>query len=288
MITIDITQPLSRKERILNRNCKVDLSPFRSFIEKMNAGDYHLSFTSLKEFSVSPLSFLRYKTGKKEQTESMKFGNLVHTLILEPEEFDNRYLILSKALPEYTWAKKENREAKDIAESLAASKNMEVVTESDVDSALDIKEAVLGNSFAGPLIQDCDVFEKKTTLSLFDRKFVVKMDALKYASYVVDIKKVADARPEKLRWQMQRQKWHWQSFLYIMAANLSYYSHFYNVCVDGSMNVSVIRQSAYDMMKAEAEIKEALQLLDTCIIGDTWNYSLEFYTESGYYNAEEI
>lgn len=55
----------------------------------------HLSFSSLKAFGKSPKHFIQYKLEKFEPTPAMKFGTLVHAAILEPDKFDNDFVVCS-------------------------------------------------------------------------------------------------------------------------------------------------------------------------------------------------
>jgi hypothetical protein len=55
----------------------------------MNTKDKYLplSFSSLKSFDRSPLSFVHYKEGPRKETDAMRFGTMVHRAVLEPDKY---------------------------------------------------------------------------------------------------------------------------------------------------------------------------------------------------------
>ncbi len=287
MRTIDITEDLTLKERIERREVPFDPSEYQAFIDKMNTGDFSLSFTSIKEFASAPLDFLRYKIGKKPETDSMRLGDLEHTMILEPEKFYDKFLILEKpkGFEEFTWAKKENKIAKQNAEIEAATKELTVVTIDEVEKALEIKECILSNEVAGAMVNGCERYEQPVKFELFGFTWFGVIDAHD-RRVILDLKKVADARPNKLRWPFQERKMNWQAFLYRYA--LKGHHDFYNICYDSHGRVSVVKMADFDIQAAQAQIEKACIALRECIIGDNWNQSLEFRTQMGYFESSEL
>ena len=65
----------------------------REMIERIQSGNFHLSFSALYAFSVSPSAFLNYKCGETKTTNAMLLGSVLHCLVLEESEFKNRYMI---------------------------------------------------------------------------------------------------------------------------------------------------------------------------------------------------
>jgi hypothetical protein len=66
-----------------------------AIIMRLIRGEDHLSFTSINAFRRSPVTFIDYKLNKLEETDedtaAMKFGSMLHCLVLEPGDFENRY-----------------------------------------------------------------------------------------------------------------------------------------------------------------------------------------------------
>ena len=55
-----------------------------------------LSSSNLKDLLKSPWSYWHNKQNPRESTPAMQFGSLVHTLILEPNNFSNEYMVADK------------------------------------------------------------------------------------------------------------------------------------------------------------------------------------------------
>lgn len=64
-----------------------------ALIASIEAGDYHLSASSLKQFMLSPRHFIDYKLRPREETKAKRRGTLVHLLCLQPELFPTEYII---------------------------------------------------------------------------------------------------------------------------------------------------------------------------------------------------
>ena len=57
-------------------------SAVRDLIRRIENKEEYLSYSSLREFAISPRHFLRYKMKQKEQTPAMVFGSLVDCMLL--------------------------------------------------------------------------------------------------------------------------------------------------------------------------------------------------------------
>ena len=124
------------------------------FAALMDQNKIKLSFTALKEFCTSPLAFLRYKMRDKTSTDAMILGSLFHCLVLEPSKFKKKYVVLKKAkgFEANNWSKAENKKKKELVYASAKETNKIVITESQLLAALDKKDALLSNTFAGELL----------------------------------------------------------------------------------------------------------------------------------------
>jgi hypothetical protein len=277
------------KKRILEREPQLLKQNYQNLINKISIGDFNMSFSALKNFSISPLSFIKYKCREKKDTDALKLGRLTHLLILEPHLFDEKYIIIQKAkgFEGNNWAKKENKDIKVAAEAKAVEQGKEVIQVPLLEEALEFKDAVLGNSSAGDVVRGCTVYEKSLIWEAHGYTWRGFIDG--YGKrYSFDLKKVRDARTRKMRWVYQDEKFHWQGYLYNTATSKYKYKDFYIIAYDGDLNVNVIKIDQYDLMRAEAEINDILKHFNQCAISEQWMYSLEYWTEEGYVKSSEI
>jgi exodeoxyribonuclease VIII len=53
-----------------------------------------LSYSSLKAFSISPKHFINYRNKPKETTPALTYGQALHCMLLEPQEFNDTFTIM--------------------------------------------------------------------------------------------------------------------------------------------------------------------------------------------------
>lgn len=116
-------------------NAFVEL-PTASLIERMSNDEYHacpeFSSSQLKDMNRSAAHFYVNsitKEAKKEASTAMNFGTLVHTMFLEPEQFENEFVIAPKFNRRTTVGKEE------AAAWEQANEGKMLVSEEDVDNA---------------------------------------------------------------------------------------------------------------------------------------------------------
>jgi hypothetical protein len=68
-------------------------SAVRDLIRRIENKEEYLSYSSLREFAISPRHFLRYKLRQKEQTPAMVFGSLVDCMILTEDQVEARFAV---------------------------------------------------------------------------------------------------------------------------------------------------------------------------------------------------
>ena len=112
----------------------------------MTNAEYHshpaVSKSDLDLISRSPLHFKTAKETPKVQTESMLLGSLVHKLVLEPDDFDNEYIVAPVC-------DRRTKQGKEIwNDFMESSAGMSVITEGLKSKAESIADAVLKDAAA--------------------------------------------------------------------------------------------------------------------------------------------
>jgi hypothetical protein len=164
--------------------------------------DRPLSYSSLKAFNTSPNHLLNYWAKVFTPTPAMAKGSLIHTLILEPEEFESRYAVWDggrRAGKEYK-AFQESNEGKDILKA----EEVEEVTKI-VDS---VKNNVLLNKMTGT--------ELLVEWDLNGQPFKGFVDGFG-DGFILDVKTTSDASPKAFLRDVIKYKYYWQAALYLNA-----------------------------------------------------------------------
>jgi exodeoxyribonuclease VIII len=123
-----------------------------------------LSFSSIKEFNKSPLHFLTYKNKQKKTTPAMRFGSVVHKLVLEFNDFTNRYAVAPECDRRTTVGKNA------WAQFVELSEGKEVLTTDEMNAAIDIKHAIERHPVANKIVQHCGQREIHFETELFGHK----------------------------------------------------------------------------------------------------------------------
>ena len=150
-----------------------------------------LSRSQLWELTKSPLHFWhKYRNPdyvKPAKTEALIFGDLVHTLVLEPQFFDCRFVIS----PKFDKRTKIGKHSAMIFESSIAGRTS--ITQDDKDKADLMAKAVLTNKYASQLLKDC-MIEKSIYFTHPESGLQCKVrpDAWR-KNIVIDLKTSADA-----------------------------------------------------------------------------------------------
>lgn len=239
----------------------------------------HLSYSSLSAFKSSPKDFIDYKLGVREETDAMLYGSMLHCLVLEPDDFENRYHILDDrdicvqiggAKPRATKAYKE---WKEIAFSEAAGKI--IVETGDYLAAKIAAENIRHNRASAKVLNLATVHEKPIEWEFKNFKFKGFIDGIGEKA-VFDLKSMPDAKPDKVQREIMQRGLYLQAAMYLYAEGkpLDYYI----IAVDRKGGISVHK---LEMALIEHGMKEYDSLLDKfnhCILSDAFNQSHDFYS----------
>ena len=169
-------------------------------------GQYALSSSSLKKLLQSPRAYRNSLRYSDNSSQALRDGRLVHLSILEPEKVKDLIVI------EGTKAKKEYKDA------VAEHGDHMVYTESEMNNAFWIADAVLKNNEASFLLQGCD-YEISGVDMIEDIAFRAKADAIsKDRSVIVDLK-TTSANIEDWKWEAKKYNYGLQAALYMHIFN---------------------------------------------------------------------
>jgi len=277
-------------KEIENQQPEIITPAHREAIDKLDSGDFHLSFSKLRRFMVSPWALVCYMAKEFKDTAAMKLGALEHVIILEPKEFEKRYVVYSKEDESKTWGQLPNKAIKAEAEAEAIDGNKICVPLEMVLEAINRKNLIYNNLVSGELLRGCNYFEKKLEWDYLGYNWLGYIDG-GCPAYFLDIKKVPDAIPRKLKWTAKDRDFAGQGFLYNKGLGVAPYRESYFICVDGSETVTTIEFKGFQYQEAEANIIEAVNKLNECRSEGAWTMNKEFWCpdeDKGYYTYERL
>lgn len=257
-------------------------------IQLLMNGETHLSYSSLKNFASSPKEFIEYRLREKKQTDAMLYGSMLHCLVLQPEDFFNRYhtiddtdivneLIAGGAAN--ARATKKYKEWYIIEAAKGAGK--EVVDPQEYKHAKIVADNVIHNRASRKVLQMMSRRETGIEWSYKNFKFKGFIDADDSKIVMADLKSIPDADPKKAYWEIINNYHYLQAAMYIygMAQNGVEIEDYYIIAVDKLGGVSV---HELDHNLLEYGMKEYERLLDafnTCILTDSWEQSHDFWSK---------
>lgn len=258
-------------------------------VAKLMRGEMRLSYSALSAFKESPAKFVEYKMRKKVTTDAMVFGSMVHCLILEPQDFDNRYFTFDDSAkcqeiggdkPRATKAYKEWKAAK-----LSEAGEREIVDPQDFLSAKTIADNVKNNRAAAKVLRLCPIHEKGIDWEYKNFKFHGFIDG-DGEEATFDLKICADATPRKFQRTIIDMDYHMQGAMY-QYGNGRVKRH-YMVAADKTGGVSVHLLHDKLIEKGMEEYDRLVGKFNECILAEGWGQSYDFWADryDGIYMAE--
>lgn len=253
----------------------------QGIVNKLISQESHLSYSSLSQFKDSPKSFIDYKLKTFVQTDAMIYGSMVHCLILEPTEFENRYYVINdlEICSEIGGAKpratNKYKEWYSEQEATATQQGKQIVEYSDYQSALLQSLNVRHNAAAKSVMNKIIETEKKIEWEDKNFKFRGVIDG--DGSVIVDLKSCADASPRKFQRQIIEMDYHLQAALYLKGLGVN--KPYYIIAFDKNNGVSVHQLTETLLTHAMKEVDTLLDQFNKCILEDGFNKSYDFYSE---------
>jgi hypothetical protein len=249
-------------------------------IDRLMSQEDHLSYSSLSAFKRSPKSFIDYKMGIKEETEAMQYGSMFHCLVLEPEDFANRFHVLDDrdiciqiggAKPRATNAYKAW-----YATAMQEAGNKTLVETDDFLAAQIAANNVLFNRASSKVLDMASEREKPIEWEFKNFKFKGFKDG-DGEKIIFDLKTCADANPKKFQRDIVDKGYYLQAAMYLYAGGEQ--KDYYIIAVDKKNGVSVHKLEMALIQHGMDEYNDILDKFNHCILKDAWNQSFDFYSD---------
>ena len=287
-----------------------------ALIKKLQSGDFTLSYSSLKAFSVSPRNFISYKLKEYKETPAMIMGNVVHCLVLEPDIYKDLYYeapVVNAATVEgkKAWAElytkltekefplnqkgtpiipkvgdliamiKEETTERD-EKGKTTKRGITVIPGTQSEEAKFRARMLLQNEATRWVINQITQTEVDTEFDICGVKFKGRIDGLG-PGLIADIKNIPDASIHPAVGQIYRGKMYWQAYCYDIATGGD--SDCYILAVDGNGETSVHRFQDRHKEKAEVEMIEYVQQFLDCVERShfdpaIWDQSQDYWLRS--------
>lgn len=249
---------------------------FKNEIEMIMNMERGLSFSSLKSFLQSPKHFYRYKTEKKTTT-AMDEGTAFHMSVLEPEEFEKKYFVLddSKICAEIGGSRPRSTtkysEWKD--KELLKHEGQSMIDKEDYEQYKNMGKYLRQCSATKNLLNGLSSTEKPFKMEYEGFMITGKIDGVG-KDYILDLKKVADASFQKVKWVIRDMLYDMQGAIYSLSEKKDKY---YLILIDNSCNVTVVRLCVETLKLGMDKFDGAINEFRRCVEEDLFNSSYEFW-----------
>lgn len=270
---------------------QVESNPYFELIDRILHREEKLSVSSFKEFMKSPRHFIRYKLREEKQTDAMLKGSVIHCLILEPDEFDDRYVIEPENAPRKPSIAQIN--AKNPSDSTLESiafwddfnknaKGREVVPRSIFKTAERVKEYTYKNPAIRYVLDGMHTTEKFVEWELGGYQWHGFVDGIGN-DFFVDLKGMRDATPRKAKYTIRDMGYLFQGYLYGLSPECKG-KDFFIVALEDMPNGSVIRIDQKTLSTQREEIDYYLGMFKKCTFENAWNRGYDYFTKNGIFN----
>ena len=246
--------------------------------EKFYNGELYLSYSALSAFRKSPKHFIDYKIKAHEDTDSMLLGKAFHCLVLEPQKFEIEFAIA----PNIDRRTKAGKEAYE--QFLQTSQDKTVLSDTLYNTAIDMACAALSNKESKALLDGLEDKEQKVFFEKYGFKFMSVLDG-NAKDYVIDLKQIPDATPQKVQREIISRGWWLQAGMYLEGIKED--KDYYIIAVDRQGNVSVHLLMKGLIEYGMTEFKRLCADFEDCLSTDSWNESFNYRSHNGIYPIDK-
>jgi hypothetical protein len=221
----------------------------------------------LVEMTRSPAHYDHARKNPKAPTTAMDFGQLLHTLVLEPAKMATSYVVV----PQET---RRGTKAWDGYELTAGTRKL--IKQGELDLASRMAEAILSHPKASLILGQCAQRELSAqwTDVLTGQVCKGRFDLFHESGVIADIKSTEDARPDAFMRSIVQYKYHWQAAMYCDGAQaitgLPFTFCFIAVEKEAPFGVGVYTIDSDFLERGRSEYKAALAKVAECEAKNNW------------------
>lgn len=230
-----------------------------------------LSFSSLKEFNLSPKHYIEYIERKKEATPDMILGSAFHCYILENEKFDNKYIVAPK-FDKRTKEGKANSEAFQLEHT-----GKETLTPDQWDVLTSCANSFTKHEPAIKLFSERIEVEKKIRFDFMGLPFVGYIDAIGF-NFIFDIKMVQSSQGAIFQREAYNRMLHLQAAIYSIT-NIDKDFYFVACEKQSPYNVNVFKADAEFIEKGISELTRLCDGFTRCLDLKQFTQGYEFWQD---------
>lgn len=238
------------------------------FYKTLPAADYHaadaINNSGFTQLARSPFHFRHAEP--REATRSMHLGSALHMAVLEPEKFEDSYLILDV----------DDRRSSIYKEAAKTRDPETILTRTEADKIHGMQSAASGNVAIATALASCKSFE----LSMFvndpqtGELCKCRYDAIGQEC-IVDVKTTADASPEAFSKAIFNYRYHVQAAFYLDAYEWKTGQKipaFYFAAIENESPhaCQLYRLDDFSIELGRREYRRLLDLYHQCKTTDTW------------------
>lgn len=232
-----------------------------------------LSQSGLRHLARSPGHYQHYLRNPMASTPAMRFGSIVDCLVLEPDDFEQRYLVA----PEMD---RRTREWKAWRDDHPAA-DREIITQDEYARALSCRAAIMLHDEAGRLVSESD--HQVSWRGTIDGAAVKgRADMVAQSGWwVADLKTTQDCSEHAFGRSAAAYKYFHQAWMYSRLHELATVheectTEWYWVVVESEPphGVAVYRASVAGLMEAGQDVRRLLRLYHACTKVGQWPTSM--------------
>ncbi len=213
---------------------------------------------------------------EQSKGDALRFGNLFHTIVLEPEKLHEEYIVLDDTIDRRT---KAGKEAYKIVTETAEAKHLTVVTQAEFDLANEMSARAVNDKYAGKLLRS---MQRLTEISYYETHSTTGLQVkvrpdLSVGNVCIDLKSIHVNRSVDSEWMLEhlrreviKYKYHLSAAMYLEVAKLKEFVWIFVNKAPGYHWVATVRASEELLNDGEELYHTAMHKIFNAQIDNEW------------------